>query len=176
MRPLTVVVLTALTVAAAGPSHAQQPSDRGRGPDVGQTTPEDRAAFLNARIAALKAGLGLTADQEKNWPPFEQAVRDIAKLRAERWEAMKNAAPDGDPIERVRRRADGLTRFGAALKQLADTAQPLYASLDDAQKRRFTLLARYMRPHMGHHRGMWWRGHGMGRDRDDERGDRDDDR
>ena len=175
MRRSMLVVLSALTIAAAGPSYAQQPPDRDRGPDIRQTTPEDRAAFLNARIAALKAGLGLTADQEKNWPPFEQAMRDLAKLRAERWEAMKNATQDGDPIERLRRRADGLTRFGAALKQLADAAQPLYASLDDAQKRRFTLLARYMRPHMGHHRGMW-RGHGMGRDRDDGRGDRDDDR
>jgi hypothetical protein len=176
MRPSILVVLSALTIAAAGPSYAQQPPDRGRGSDIRQPTPEDRAAFLNARIAALKAGLGLTAEQEKSWPPFEQAMRDIAKLRAERWEAMKNATQDGDPIERLRRRADGLTRFGAALKQLADTAQPLYASLDDAQKRRFTLLARYMRPHMGHHRGMWWRGHGMGRDRDDGRGDPDEDR
>ena len=32
---------------------------------------EDRAAFLNARIAALKAGLELTSDQEKIWPAFE---------------------------------------------------------------------------------------------------------
>jgi hypothetical protein len=176
MRQSIFAVLTALTVAGAGASYGQQPADRDRAPDSRRTTPEDRAAFLNARIAALKAGLGLTAEQEKSWPPFEQAMRDLAKLRAERWEAMKNATADGDPIERLRRRADGMTRFGAALKQLADTAQPLYASLDDAQKRRFTLLARYMRPHMGHHRGMWWRGHGMGRDRDDERGDRDDDR
>ena len=31
-------------------------------------SPEDRAAFLDARIAALKAGLVLNAEQEKNWP------------------------------------------------------------------------------------------------------------
>ena len=37
-------------------------------------SPEDRAAFLDARIAALKAGLELNADQEKNWAPLE--VRD----------------------------------------------------------------------------------------------------
>jgi hypothetical protein len=45
---------------------------------------EDRAAFVDARIAALKAGLELTADQTKNWPAFEQALREMAKLRAER--------------------------------------------------------------------------------------------
>ncbi|MBV9814036.1 MAG: Spy/CpxP family protein refolding chaperone [Acetobacteraceae bacterium] len=176
MRKPLLAVLTALTIAGAGASYAQQPPDRGRGPDAREVTPEDRAAFLNARIAALKAGLGLTADQEKSWPPFEQAMRDLAKLHAERREAMRNAAPDGDPIERLRRRADGLTRFGAALKQLADTAQPLYSSLDDAQKHRFTLLARYLRPHMGHHHGMGHRPGMWGRDRGDGRGNPDDDR
>ena len=33
--------------------------------------PEDRAAFADARIAAVHAGLKLTADQEKLWPPVE---------------------------------------------------------------------------------------------------------
>jgi hypothetical protein len=40
---------------------------------------EDRAAFLDARIAALKAGLELNAEQEKNWPPLESAMRDLAR-------------------------------------------------------------------------------------------------
>src|ERR1700741_2219284 len=44
-------------------------------------SPEDRAAFVDARIAAVHAGLKLTADQEKLWPPVEAAVRDFAKLR-----------------------------------------------------------------------------------------------
>ena len=44
-------------------------------------SPEDRAAFADARIAAVHAGLTLTPDQEKLWPPVEQAVRDFAKLR-----------------------------------------------------------------------------------------------
>ena len=43
-------------------------------------TPEDRAAFLDARLAALHAGLELTADQDKLWPPVEQALRDFSKL------------------------------------------------------------------------------------------------
>ncbi|HJZ21063.1 MAG TPA: hypothetical protein VJ226_08900, partial [Bradyrhizobium sp.] len=36
---------------------------------------EDRAAFADARIAAVHAGLKLTPDQEKLWPPVESAVR-----------------------------------------------------------------------------------------------------
>src|SRR5262245_16434024 len=71
----------------------------GAGTALGQSTPsrdnarprisaEDVAAFTDARIAALKAGLKLTAEQEKNWPAVETALRDIAKQRAERANAM----------------------------------------------------------------------------------------
>ena len=31
---------------------------------------DDMRAFADARIAALRAGLALRSDQEKNWPPF----------------------------------------------------------------------------------------------------------
>ena len=55
---------------------------------------EDRAAFTDARIAAVKAGLKLTADQEKLWPPVEAAVRDFAKLRIDRANARMNAGRD----------------------------------------------------------------------------------
>src|SRR5690348_6862164 len=37
---------------------------------------QDLAAFADARIAALHAGLQLNPDQEKSWPAFEQAVRE----------------------------------------------------------------------------------------------------
>ena len=39
--------------------------------NVWQPSAEDISAFMDARIAALKAGLRLTPDQEKNWPAFE---------------------------------------------------------------------------------------------------------
>jgi hypothetical protein len=45
---------------------------------------EDFAAFTDARIAALKAGLKLTPEQEKNWPALEAALRERAKARAAR--------------------------------------------------------------------------------------------
>ena len=41
-------------------------------------------AFTDARVAGLKAGLKLTAEQEKNWPAVETAIRDLAKERADR--------------------------------------------------------------------------------------------
>jgi len=112
-------------------------------------TAQDLSAFADARIAALHAGLQLNAEQEKSWPSFEQAMREVARMRIERMSAARDAAPSDDPIARLQRRADAMTQHGAALKRLADAAAPLYQSLDDAQKRRFAMLARFMRPGEG---------------------------
>jgi zinc resistance-associated protein len=111
---------------------------------------EDMAAFADARIAALHAGLKLNADQEKIWPAFEQALRDLAKMRMDRFAAARDLQPSSDPVQRLQRRADALSVRGAALKRLADTLSPLYQSFDDGQKRRFTILARFIRPHPRH--------------------------
>ena len=114
------------------------------------------AAFTDARIAALKAGLQLTPDQAKNWPPFEQALRDMAQLRIERMQARAGRGQHNrtsrrpTPFDRLARRADDMAKTSAALKQIADTGTPLYQSLDDAQKHRFQMLARMLRPHHHH--------------------------
>src|SRR5262249_58794025 len=92
---------------------------------------DDMRAFAEARIAALRAGLELRPDQEKNWPPFEQALRAAAKDRIDRIQA-RQAAGDGDqarasdPVERLKRVADAMSKRGASLKAIADTAAPLY--------------------------------------------------
>jgi hypothetical protein len=52
----------------------------------------------------------------------------------------------------MRQRAARLSESGAILKRLADATEPLYGSLDDAQKRRFTILTRTEGP-----RGGWRR-------------------
>ena len=157
-------------------------------------SPEDRAAFTDARIAAVHAGLKLTPDQEKLWPPLEAAVRDFAKLRIDRANARMNAdnakpdsaKPDGvkpddskaaqaqdDPVARLRQRADDMAASGAALKKIADAADPLYKTLDDGQKRRLKILT-----HMERRSEGGWRHReferGMDRGGDQDRGgDRD---
>ncbi len=109
-------------------------------------TPEDRAAFVDARIAAVHAGLKLTPDQEKLWPPVEAAVRDFAKLRIDRANARMKAQNDAkdqqddDPVARLRERADTMAATAEAMKKIADAADPLYKTLDDAQKRRLAIL------------------------------------
>lgn len=115
-------------------------------------SPDDIAAFTDARIAAIRTGLRLSPEQEKNWPAFEEAYRNFAKLRADRYLAMREQAPpppSGDIMDRLQQRADAISRRANAYKQLADTATPLYRSLDDGQKRRFAMLTRVLRPGEG---------------------------
>ena len=47
--------------------------------------------------------------------------------------------PD-DPVARLRERADTMAATAAALKKIADAADPLYKTLDDGQKRRLKVL------------------------------------
>jgi len=185
LKPVTLKKLLAATavLALAGSSYvyAQQGIGAHRGFGDGPRAEQrhrpsaaDIAAFTDARIAALKAGLELTPDQVKNWPPFEQAVRDMAQLRLQRMQARMSGdqqAPSS-PFDRLAKRADGMAKASAALKKVADAGAPLYQSLNDDQKGRFVTLARMLRPH--HHHGFngGWRqpgerfGEGYGRGSD----------
>jgi hypothetical protein len=111
----------------------------------------DLSAFADARIAGLKAGLQLTPDQAKNWPQFEQAVRDLVQLRIQRVQALQasDQQQPATPFERLQRRADEMTKTSAALKKIADVGTPLYQSLNEDQKNRFGMLARMLRPYHG---------------------------
>jgi zinc resistance-associated protein len=144
---------TALVIVGSSLVYAQQ---RGRpgGFERWQPNIEDMRAFANARLAALHAGLGLTPDQEKNWPAFEQASREMAKLRLDRVAAALDSHRDrqpqsDDPADRLHRRAAAMTETGTTLKKVADAVDPLYKSLDDAQKRRFAMLQRMLAPRDG---------------------------
>jgi len=165
MKKVLLASVAALAIAGSTVVYAQH---RPWFHDHVRMNPEDRAAFTDARIAAVKAGLKLTPDQEKLWPPVEAAVRDLAKLRIDRANARMNAQQNDsqdaqkDPVARLRERADTMATTAAAMKKIADAADPLYKTLDDGQKRRLAILT-----HMGRFGGGGWRHNG---DRDD--GDR----
>lgn len=184
--------LTALTVSVFALA-APAVSDKSPGPmgmDKIQHLAADHEALLDAKLAGLKAGLKLTSDQDKLWPPFETAVRDAATLHMERMKSMmehmqkmrgmtegmqeseekksegmnETTAPGQtmSPVDRLEAMGQRMSEHGAAITKVADAAKPLYASLDDSQKRLFVLLGREMFM-MGHgHHGMEMMHGGMG--------------
>ena len=178
MRKFAIAGVAALAIAASTAVYAQYRPWMHDHMRHMMMNPEDRAAFADARIAAVHAGLKLTADQEKLWPPVEAAVRDFAKMRIDRANARMNPKPDDaqkadDPVARLRERADNMAASAAALKKIADAADPLYKTLDDGQKRRLAILT-----HMGGRFGGGWRHRGfehgmMGRGDGDRGYDRD---
>ncbi|WP_420133002.1 Spy/CpxP family protein refolding chaperone [Rhodopseudomonas sp.] len=174
MKKVLLAGATVLALAGSSAAYAQHHGwfdhHRDHSP---KASAEDRAAFADARIAAVHAGLKLTPDQEKLWPPLEAAVKDFAKLRIDRAEARIKARDDDrdsqavDPVSRLRDRADSMAATAAAMKKIADAADPLYKSLDDGQKRRLRVLTRM--------EGGWGRGphhHRWMHRNDDDRGPR----
>ncbi|MGY2904545.1 Spy/CpxP family protein refolding chaperone [Bradyrhizobium sp. URHC0002] len=170
MRKFAIAAVAVLAIAGSTAVYAQH---RHWGHGFSRMNPEDRAAYTDARIAAVHAGLKLTADQEKLWPPVEAAVREFAKLRTDRANARMNAPQDDssqqkpdDPVARLRDRAENMAATASAMKKIAEAADPLYKTLDDGQKRRLAVLTRF---------GGWegWRHHRfereMGMDRDSDR-------
>ncbi|WP_029353115.1 Spy/CpxP family protein refolding chaperone [Bosea sp. 117] len=166
----TIIAATAAALLASvtfGIAAPELRSGDRRTPPSPAEMAENAAAMTDARIAALKAGLRMNAEQEKLWPAVESALRDLAKQRADRREERLQQRAERvrpDIIERMREQADGLLARGDGLKKLVDAADPLYRSLDPGQQRRFSILLREVRsPHMAE----WRRGeHGGPRGRD----------
>jgi hypothetical protein len=149
----------------------------------------DHQALLDAKLGGLKAGLKLTANEETLWGPFEAAVRDAAKMRMEHMRAMMDRMPGMEaherrsPVDHIEAMATHMSEAASALTKIADTAKPLYASLDESQKRVFGWLGRELlmmghdHPGMGMmmgHEGMGMMRHGMGtmhREPDDDNSD-----
>jgi hypothetical protein len=171
MRNFAIAAVAVLAIAGSTAVYAQH--RHWGGPGFSRMNPEDRAAYADARIAAVHAGLKLTADQEKLWPPVEAAVKEFAKLRIDRANARMNPPKDDssqqkpdDPVARLRDRAESMAATAGSMKKIADAADPLYKTLDDGQKRRLAVLTRMDR--FGSREG--WRHHRfereMGMDRD----------
>jgi LTXXQ motif family protein len=171
MRNFAIAAVAVLAIAGSTAVYAQH--RHWGSPGFSRMNPEDRAAYADARIAAVHAGLKLTADQEKLWPPVEAAVKEFAKLRIDRANARMNPPKDDssqqkpdDPVARLRDRAENMAATAGSMKKIADAADPLYKTLDDGQKRRLAVLTRMDR--FGGREG--WRHHRfereMGMDRD----------
>ena len=107
---------------------------------------EDRAAFLDARIAAVQAP-GSSSRRSRRRTGRRSRPRCAISSRAATTSAKRaatRATPTSGPIpiERLRAGADSMAALAAGMKRVAEAADPLYKSLDDGQKRRLALLTR----------------------------------
>jgi len=156
MRKLFLAIALA-AVAGASPAAAGQHEALFR---RNHAPAEDLAAYADARLAALKAGLQLKSEQEKNWPALETALREVAKAQLSRMAERGEKTPpafESDPLGALQLRAQMMTQRAAELDKIATAAKPLYDSLDEAQKRRFGPLLRSAlerRAHGARHMGQ----------------------
>lgn len=138
-------------VAAPDPAAEEHAQDEARQ----KTRAADREALFEAHLAALHAGLTLTPDQDKMWPPVEQAIRGFARMRLAMRDMRMDARQDreegdsDDPIAALKTYSEALLQRAQTLKALSDAAQPLYAALSDDQKHRLPMLLHDMAPKRG---------------------------
>jgi LTXXQ motif family protein len=105
-----------------------------------ELTAEQIVANSDAYIERIKTELNLTPDQEKHWFGFSSAMHYLGHNGAERLNlriARAKRDPPDDIVEQMRNEAQFLIDRAADQRNVADAAEPLFASLDDKQKEIF---------------------------------------
>ena len=137
-------LLGTLAAAALSASAAAQSDQQPTHAELVQRWAE---ASLDAQLKGMKTSLKLTADQEKDWEPFESAVREGGKARV--LALQKEQSDNLSPMDRNLAKADRLAESQANLEKMIEAAKPLYGSLDDTQKHKFITLGRMLVPERG---------------------------
>jgi hypothetical protein len=179
MKKTIATITTALLLASVGTyALAQGPGPGGPGaPAAGQEQAERQDTrrglsqdgfnrLVDARVAAIKAGLKLSAEQERLWQSVEDAIRATAAEHSARFEkrgAMREQRQSLDFMQRLEHRGTMMTERAQRTSALATAMRPLWDTLTEDQKR---IAPRLMRSAMGdgmgkgrHERGGR-RGHG----------------
>jgi hypothetical protein len=125
--------------AKAAPKAAKQPQVLTQS-GAPQLTAEQIVANSDANIERIKRELNLTPEQEKHWSAFNSAMHYLGHNGAERLNlriARAKRDPPDDIIEQMRNEAQFLNERAVDQRNVADAAEPLFASLDDKQKQVF---------------------------------------
>jgi hypothetical protein len=118
-----------------------------------QLTADQIVSNSDANIDRIKKELNLTTDQEKNWGAFSSAMHYLGHNGADRLNlriARAKRDPPDDIVEQMRNEAQFLVDRAQDQRNVADSAEPLYTSLDDKQKQIF--IDEMVR--LSHERGM----------------------
>jgi hypothetical protein len=130
---------TAKAVPSA-PKGAKQPAQVLTQDGAPQLTAEQIVANSDGNIERIKKELNLTPEQEKNWSGFSSAMHYLGHNGADRLKlriARAQRDPPDDIIEQMRNEAQFLNDRSQDQRNVADAAEPLFATLDDKQKQIF---------------------------------------
>jgi len=151
MLKIVAAAATAFFVTASPLAYAQTPSPAAASPE--RLNAADWSKLTDLRIDLIKGALQLTPEQQKLWPPIENAIRSRAEDRKGRIakvaETMGKRADESsadimanrDPIAFLQRRAEALAQRSVDLNKLAEAWQPLYKTLSPEQRQRMAALA-----------------------------------
>jgi hypothetical protein len=123
--------------AKADKAGKQQPAVLTQEQGEPQLTAEQIVANSDANIERIKTELSLTPEQEKNWTAFNSAMHYLGHNGADRLNlriARAQRDPPDDIIEQMRNEAQFLDDRAVDQRNVADAAEPLFASLDAKQK------------------------------------------
>ena len=152
MLKTVLIGTTALFLAASSAANAQSSQTSST------ATPErlnatDRNTLTDMRVDLVKAALQLTPEQEKLWPPVENAIRANAEDRRGRISKIQETVGirgdqsradtlrNRDPIAFLQRRSEALAQRSADLDKLAEAWQPLFKTLSPEQRQRMAAIA-----------------------------------
>ncbi|WP_249159487.1 Spy/CpxP family protein refolding chaperone [Bradyrhizobium tropiciagri] len=122
-------------------------------PGAPQLTAEQIVANSDANIERIKKELNLSPEQEKHWAGFNSAMHYLGHNGADRLNlriARAQRDPPDDIVEQMRNEAQFLNDRAVDQRNVADAAEPLFASLDDKQKQVF--IGEMVR--LSHERGL----------------------
>ncbi|WP_052954928.1 Spy/CpxP family protein refolding chaperone [Microvirga vignae] len=175
MKTIATLATAAAMLAGVGTyafAQAQAPAEPPAAQDQGQQarprlSQDDFNRLVDARIASIKAGLKLTADQERVWGPVESAIRNAANQRYTRmtqFRENREQRRSADFMQRFEQRSTMQTERAQSSSAIATALRPLWDTFSEDQKR---IAPRLMREAVED--GLGWRQrHGRG-DRDDHR-------
>jgi len=121
--------------APAAPPAAEAQEQTQRRPRL---TQDDFNRLVDARVAAIKAGLKLTGDQERLWDPVETAIRNAANQRYARmtqFRENRDQRRSADFMQRFEQRSTMQAERAQTSAAIATALRPLWDTFSDDQKR-----------------------------------------
>jgi hypothetical protein len=146
MKTIATLALAALLAGSGTYAMAQQTpapdaptasQDQGRQDRRPRLSQDDFNRLIDARIASIKAGLKLTADQERLWAPAETAIRTAASERFSRMEQRpdRDQRRSMDFMQRLEQRSTMATERAQRSAAVTTALRPLWDTFSEDQKR-----------------------------------------